>query len=983
MEGGKMRPIGSKLYSAVALLRENSKNQGAGDPSEPENQLSSIPRKKSLLNVVSRMKLKSLKKSTETGSPESPSRKGTKVDGGKFSSGRNKLKSLDSSEKSKKRKSKSSHSSKAHDESNIDIEEEDEDEFCDSRREDGANNNVLSPKTARALIKSRQASPISARGDLTSRGSQRSARNTPKNNSEHVSLPKLAFRSSSEDNGTSSHTDLSTTNQALADLSNQSTPKYTARSATAMEVMKTIQSVNDLVKQGILLHSPYPAESVKTESSASIVQSKGGKELSIISSPKESTSSFPSAVLPTGAFLQPQQDIVSPTERMLRNLTIQNSNALTPEPKTQESFYGDSNAIDVKVSSPTVKLERKGHSLMGDSASPSPVHHASSVSSTSSHASRQFTSPHMQNSNNSNGSSHHSLSNTQPRYHETGKAGLNNRQNELNENQEEQTNLMSKIGGVIIEDDKVVFIDAGKFINFAPESQEEFLQEQKAAGNFITLQEYQQIIQDVKEGVIDSITTLNDLPLTEKENLMQNARAYLSEKLNRDYFPRNTRSRASSSRGSRDEPRRKVLQNEDSKYYSSPNRLASDIGVDSPMTDATRTGRVLHPHTHDHTLDSFAFPSTASVATRASTASRSQRGIYLNRDTLASQSNKGRANTASDLLVIVAPSRREKITDTSDFEEYLASIDNKALEVVNNQPSSQSPKSSQPWPMITTKAIPIPSANMSSSNVKTPRKVEIVVGENDENSIFTDSLSPSSMMSRGKGFAALAEAQVRKGSPRKLMQGNTSESSSMKQSANQNHRSIDMNAIQDILTSSNPLATIYYHFESYLSDSDRIRLYQISNATEKTNKTNDNMLSKLFRTISPQIDRLHSAASKAIATVQKAQAISSDLIVLICSGEHSNNQFKGAAQEMYRLMGEVEVVKLWIDMQLLQYRSIFESYIALNLNTFSSSPEINNEYQEVYNTYISCQSVSVRVPLISMISMKMTDYTFTPLGRYQ
>lgn len=160
-----------------------------------------------------------------------------------------------------------------------------------------------------------------------------------------------------------------------------------------------------------------------------------------------------------------------------------------------------------------------------------------------------------------------------------------------------------------------------------------------------------------------------------------------------------------------------------------------------------------------------------------------------------------------------------------------------------------------------------------------------------------------------------------------------------------------------LLTAENPLLVIYNQFQHVLNDFQRTRLLQ-SATTALSKDASDQVISRLFRDLQPGLDKIDVAITRAVALTSRTEAISSDLVVLAGSFESSSVQYKGASKELYRALGQVEAVKLWADLQLTEYRSIFENYFALGINSLGHGASKNEDFERGLNKFTACQGKS-------------------------
>lgn len=476
--------------------------------------------------------------------------------------------------------------------------------------------------------------------------------------------------------------------------------------------------------------------------------------------------------------------------------------------------------------------------------------------------------------------------------------------------------LRNKINGILIENNQVLLLNYDHFSKKSAKIQDQYISNEKSLGNTILLDQYNEYIKDIHNinlsertgdsTKMKSIDDFDSLSALEKIN---------SIKSSKHYTPLNKSNRT-------------MFTNDDMERMPSDSLVTSDsMGHDMSRMDEIIRENSIKPENqahgspskqgshsnnqldHDKSREKVVYVYDKSQPSRNIPASRSkedQRGrsiyIYDSKNQEEEDHVDHADKSQGDVLFIVAPSKRDRTTDTSDFDDYV-----KRSEDLPTSPANKNPRNL----MVVNQVKEISSnqgdvsdnfsLNSSISDTISPSSI-IFNSPSIQESIHKPNSLDSDLHRRGTSSQIVFDLENKQNMGKSHPQSRRTSAIVYVRADRSEPDAIDTDSkIKLILKKSdNPLMSIYHQYEHDLTDVQRLRLYQAAMTVNEINKKSNETIYKLFHKLLPQMAILHDTAKRSIAVINKAQQISSDLIVLVCAGEGGNDQYKGAAREMFR-----------------------------------------------------------------------------------
>jgi len=120
---------------------------------------------------------------------------------------------------------------------------------------------------------------------------------------------------------------------------------------------------------------------------------------------------------------------------------------------------------------------------------------------------------------------------------------------------------------------------------------------------------------------------------------------------------------------------------------------------------------------------------------------------------------------------------------------------------------------------------------------------------------------------------------------------------------------------------------------------------------------------RLFEPMTQPLLRVDAISLAVLKELSSAEQLSTSLIVLLDSAEVPLDAFRRSLSQLLHQMGDADALKMWIDSQLVSYRAIFDRINALRLHVLSDLSRDCPAFKECLDSFLSCQSRSVRCSL--------------------
>lgn len=151
----------------------------------------------------------------------------------------------------------------------------------------------------------------------------------------------------------------------------------------------------------------------------------------------------------------------------------------------------------------------------------------------------------------------------------------------------------------------------------------------------------------------------------------------------------------------------------------------------------------------------------------------------------------------------------------------------------------------------------------------------------------------------------------------------------------------------ELLNSANPLLLLFNKFGAYITDYHKARL--LGAAADEAAVASKRLLKNLFSMILPVVEKIDAALGRGLQDVSSCEKMSVALIALSEEGDKvPSATYRNSLEQMYRKIGDIEALAVWADVQLIEYRSIFKS---INAPSMTSLPQLLQQLKAVNGSY--------------------------------
>jgi hypothetical protein len=177
----------------------------------------------------------------------------------------------------------------------------------------------------------------------------------------------------------------------------------------------------------------------------------------------------------------------------------------------------------------------------------------------------------------------------------------------------------------------------------------------------------------------------------------------------------------------------------------------------------------------------------------------------------------------------------------------------------------------------------------------------------------------------------------------------------------------------DLKESKNPLLLLHNEYYDELSNAFRARLMNAA-VDDKSTKSLE-FAKSMFASIIPTLEKIDNACAVCVLEGESCDQIIDTLILWLEQKDYSIEKYNDALMSLYKKTGEIESMKLWTDVQLVEYRSIFEKFNASNIYCLPVLLQKCNEFQISYKLFLSCQGKSLdMMKRIEVIKARVAKY---------
>jgi len=162
---------------------------------------------------------------------------------------------------------------------------------------------------------------------------------------------------------------------------------------------------------------------------------------------------------------------------------------------------------------------------------------------------------------------------------------------------------------------------------------------------------------------------------------------------------------------------------------------------------------------------------------------------------------------------------------------------------------------------------------------------------------------------------------------------------------------------KEVAESENPLLLLYREYKDCIPDVFRGPFLDAASGASQLKV--QHVFHKLFSSILPDMRKLDGSSSIVLKELTLCEEMTNSMIVVNGSGEVPDALYFRALRQMFVKFGEIESLKLWVDIQLGQYRAIFERVNAMNITMIPNMLKASNAFEEAYRVFVSSSGRSV------------------------
>ena len=168
-----------------------------------------------------------------------------------------------------------------------------------------------------------------------------------------------------------------------------------------------------------------------------------------------------------------------------------------------------------------------------------------------------------------------------------------------------------------------------------------------------------------------------------------------------------------------------------------------------------------------------------------------------------------------------------------------------------------------------------------------------------------------------------------------------------------------MDVVKELREAENPLLRLMEVYGEHLPDAHYALLAEAA-AGSGLGRSMDSV-ERMFRAFTEPLSRIDAATHNCLKELHACEDLSSSLIVLAGSGEVSLDVYKRSLSQLFHQIGDVDAVRLWVEIQLVSFRATFERVNALKIGMLADLSQQSRSFKEALESFVSCQSRVVEV----------------------
>ena len=167
-----------------------------------------------------------------------------------------------------------------------------------------------------------------------------------------------------------------------------------------------------------------------------------------------------------------------------------------------------------------------------------------------------------------------------------------------------------------------------------------------------------------------------------------------------------------------------------------------------------------------------------------------------------------------------------------------------------------------------------------------------------------------------------------------------------------------LDVYRELLEAENPLLTLMEVYGECLPEAHYALLAEAAAGSGLGRSIG--CVERMFAPLVLPLRRIDAATHNCLKELRACEELSSSLIVLVGSGEVPMDVYKRSLAQLFHQISDVDSIRLWVEIQLVSYRAIFDRINALKIDMLADLSAQSGAFKETFEFFVSCQSRVVR-----------------------
>lgn len=159
--------------------------------------------------------------------------------------------------------------------------------------------------------------------------------------------------------------------------------------------------------------------------------------------------------------------------------------------------------------------------------------------------------------------------------------------------------------------------------------------------------------------------------------------------------------------------------------------------------------------------------------------------------------------------------------------------------------------------------------------------------------------------------------------------------------------------------SQNPLLELLHEYADCIDEVYHAPLCSAASTSLAVHSaTSGDVIEAMFKSTIASLEKLDASCLVLLQNIAHCEELANNMIIVKGAGDISDHHYMRSLTELYHYFGEIESLKLWVDVQLTEYRNIFERVEALGIVNLpalaNSSTPAHQAHQSAFRTFSSC-----------------------------